>query len=108
MSLPPFKITKYANYGDEWLQLHDIMNKMTIEEVFMMEYALHLGLLPINELAYLTGAKQDLMRHIAMISGINRVIKSDPKKYRKLLQERGILKTLDDFEPKLKEASYFQ
>lgn len=81
-------LNNFKYFGDEWLHVHDIFEKsrMTVfEAIQFIPYGVNF--VEPNVLVYYTGQKQKLAQEIAFITGVNRVIRSDPDKYLKILRE---------------------
>lgn len=79
---------KLKFYGDEWLLFHDIANKMHPSEI-PMYFMQGIKFISMEEFAYIGGGKQMLMKQIAFNTGINKCIRSDHKKYTKVLTEEN-------------------
>ena len=80
-------------FGDEYLELRDLFNKMSMAEAIGYQIVSHIQLLPINEIPYLTGEKEQFKRAVGFFIGINRVLRNDSSgKYKKLLESRKGMK----------------
>jgi len=90
--------------GDEYLLLDDIMEiGSPISKV--ARYSL-LGITNLKYLAYESGEKEHLIKQSAFHIGVNKVLQTDPEKYKKIWngederykQERRIKLTISDME----------
>lgn len=79
---------RFPYYGDLWLTQHDIFNQMTIGEVMQLGLTNNILLIPAKEMAYLDGSKLGLTNYVAMISAVNRLVKSDDK-YKAIIEKRN-------------------
>lgn len=77
-------MVEYKYYADEYLALNDIFSDMTQLDQVMFSLTSGFKLLGDNEIPYITGDKKALMRNIAWMLGVNRVYRSDPKKYKEV------------------------
>lgn len=82
----------FKYYSDEFLEIHDLFNKMSVAEAIGYQLASGSHLLPDFEIPYLTGDMQQFKIATARFMAINRILKNDTTgKYRKLLEARGVL-----------------
>lgn len=104
---------KYKYYADEWLDFHDLTNELDIFGINMLMVQ-GVQFIPPNELVYLNGAKALMYQQIAFTIGVNKVIRSNPKKYMEILKRPDRRIKLDLFEngqqvmakPKKESLSY--
>lgn len=87
---------RFKYYGDLWLVQRDIFDNMTLNEVFELGLSGNVFLLPRNEMPYIDGSKIGMTNHVALISAINRLLKTkDAEKYRQILEKRSTVKIVD-------------
>lgn len=82
---------KFTYYGDDWLLLREQYNKMTPLESMMFQAQTGIELITPNELAFINGAKMNLIRAIAKMTAINRLLDLDHQKYMPIFLKRGLV-----------------
>lgn len=83
----PF-VPKHTYYGDEWLEFHDTLNDLTDREGIFIELYFRLGLINPRELAFKTGAKDNLLNSIKCMVEMNR--EQDKAKHPDILKKYNI------------------
>ena len=82
----------YIWYGTEWLSLRDLENSMSMDEAVAYSIVSRIPMIPLNEIPYLSGEKDNYKRQLGFFIGITRVLKNDhTKKYKNLLEKRKVL-----------------
>jgi len=84
----PFQST-HKYYGDEWLEFHDYLSDLSYREGIFIELSFGLGLINPQELAYKTGAKEELLSRIKCLVEINR--EQDKSKHASILKKYNLI-----------------
>lgn len=78
-------------YGDQFNLLRDVYNKMNSFESLMFQAQTGIELINPIETAYLNGSKMNLIRTLAKMTAINRLLDLNPDKYMPIFLKRGLV-----------------
>lgn len=79
-------------YGDTFLKIHDLFNRMSVNEAIGYKMAVGVHLLSDFEVPYLTGEMDQFFLATARFMAFNRVLMNDKDgKYKKILEARNVL-----------------
>ncbi len=79
------KKEKFKFIGDDYLHLRDTLNKLERSESIILNMNQRGLFYSERELTYMIGGDKELIRQAEFMMGVNRVIKTDPEKYKKIL-----------------------
>ena len=88
-------MAEFKWYSDDFNLLRDVYYSMTDMEAMMLQAQTGIELINPIEMAYMNGAKMNLIRAIAKMTAVNRLISLDEKKYLPIFKDRKLVVDYD-------------